>query len=115
MFNKIGLLILMTGAYMASGCAHNHYVQGPEEKSEIPEGVRVAIGSTEVKEGEKVDVFRSVCKKVYRGRRGARTSCLDDKVGEARVLKVLDHDTAIVEPEQGLTMDTSMKVERKAP
>jgi hypothetical protein len=43
-----------------------------------------------------------------------RKSCQDDKVGEARVLKVLDHDSAIVEPDQGLTMDTEMKVEKKA-
>ncbi len=113
MLKKIGLLSLMLGAYMVSGCAHTHSVQGPEQKSEIPEGVRVAIGSTEVKEGEKVNVFRSVCKTVSRTRGGTTNSCRDDKVGEALVLKVLDHDAAIVQPDQGVTMDTNMKVEKQ--
>lgn len=94
--------------------AHTHSVQGTERKSEIPAGVRVAIGSSEINEGDKVDVFRSICKSISTGRRGVRKSCQDDKVGEARVLKVLDHDSAIVEPDQGLTMDTEMKVEKKA-
>jgi len=110
---KIVLLSVLTGAFWASGCAHTHSVQGPEQKSEIPEGVRVSIGSSEIKEGEKVDVLRSVCKKVRRPRRGSVNSCTDQKVGEARVLKVLDHDSAIVEPDQGLTMDTGMKVEKQ--
>lgn len=100
-------------AFMTFGCAHNHTVQGNEKKSEIPEGVRVAIGSTEVKEGEKVDVLRSVCKQVRRARGANGTSCTDQKVGEARILKILDHDSAIVAPDQGLTMDTNMKVEKK--
>lgn len=111
---KLGLLSLMLAAFTAFGCAHTHSVQGNEQKSEIPEGVRVAIGSTEVKEGDKVDVLHSVCKQVRRHRGGTGTSCSDQKVGEALVLKVLDHDSAIVEPDQGLTMDTNMKVEKKA-
>lgn len=111
---KLGLMSLIFSAFMAFGCAHTHSVQGNEQKSEIPEGVRVAIGSSEINEGDKVDVFRSVCKKVHRARGGTTNSCRDDKVGEARVLKVLDHDSAIVEPDQGLAMDTNMKVEKKA-
>lgn len=111
---KLGLMSLMFSAFMAFGCAHPHSVQGNEQRSEIPEGVRVAIGSSEVSEGEKVEVFRPVCKKVSRPRGGTSNSCRYEKVGEARVLKVLDHDSAIVEPDQGLAMDTNMKVEKKA-
>lgn len=113
MKTKIILLSILIGVFGASGCAHIHPVQGAEQKSEIPEGVRVSIGSSEVKEGEKVDVLRPVCKKVRRPRGGSKNSCKDQKVGEARILKVLDHDSAIVEPDQGLTMDTGMKVEKQ--
>lgn len=94
------------------GCAHAHTVQGPVEKSEIPAGVQVSIGHKEVKEGDKLDVLSSSCRQVRSGR-SMSTKCSDRKVGEAMVLKVLDHDSAIVEPQRGLVMNTSMKVEKQ--
>lgn len=95
------------------GCAHTHPVQGEEKKSEIPAGIRVAIGSKEVKEGETLDVLKTKCRKVLKTRGGSDQSCNSVKVGEASVLKVLDHDSAIVEPMHGLKMETDMKVEKK--
>ncbi len=101
-------LILMLGA----GCAHNHKVDGPQEKSEIPAGVRVSIGGKEVKEGDTLHVYKSECHSVD-SNKGMRKSCSDKEIGKAVVLKVLDHDSAIVEPQGGLAMDSSMKVEKK--
>ncbi len=95
------------------GCAHTHPVQGVEKKSEIPDGIRVSIGSKEVKEGETLDVLKTKCRKVLKTRGGSDQRCTTSKVGEAVVLKVLDHDSAIVEPMNELKMDTDMKVEKK--
>ena len=112
MFRKFSVLVLAGFALGLGGCAHSHKVQGHEAKSEIPEGFRVAIGSKEVKDGDRVRVFRSVCKQVTILRGASVNKCKDEKVGEALVLKVLDHDAAIVQPDEGVVMDTSMQVEK---
>jgi hypothetical protein len=114
MNHKLGILVFAIALCGLSGCVHTHKVQGEEPKSEIPEGVRVGIGGKEVHDGDRVDVLRTVCKtKKHSGVRG-RTErvCHDQKLGEALVLKVLDHDSAIVQPQGGLVMDTTMKVEK---
>lgn len=95
------------------GCTHVHTVNGPVARSEIPEGIQVNIGSKEVSEGDKVSVLKSVCKKVSRSGRGSSTKCHYQKIGEALVLKVLDHDSAIVRPDDGLTIESSMRVEKQ--
>ncbi len=97
------------------GCAHSaHKVDGQQEQSEIPAGVRVGIGGTEVREGDIISVYKTKCRNVSRGIRGGTVSkCQDEAVGTALVLKVLDHDSAVVSPQNGLVMDTSMKVEKQ--
>lgn len=113
MVRKLAVLGVLGLGFGLSGCAtHNHRVEGTQARSEIPEGIRVGIGSKEVKEGERVSVLRSECTERSSARGGSRTSCTDVKVGEATVLKVLDHDTAVVRPDAGVTMDTKMKVEK---
>ena len=93
-------------------CAHQHAVQGYEQKSEIPEGLRVTIGGAEVKEGDRIRFFNTTCKKVGGVRSGTREVCRDDNVGEGTVLKVLDHDSAIVRPDDGVKVDEETEVEK---
>lgn len=113
MHKKSIIVISALSVGLLTGCGHYHRVQGEEAPSEIPAGVRVHIGSKEVKAGEYLDVFKSECKYVKYGRGPKTKSCKDKKIGEARVLKVLDHDSAIVEPNNGLIMDKDMKVEKR--
>lgn len=107
------LMVTTLTMIIASGCSHLHKVQGIETQSEVPEGIRVSIGSSEVKEGEKVDVLRPACRQVTGGKAGTRNVCHSEKVGEALILRVLDHDSAVVKPDNGLTMDSKMTVEKK--
>ncbi len=113
MKNVFLALVIAGFGFGVIGCAHMHEVAGPVEKSEIPEGVKVGIGGKEVAEGEKVAVMKSVCKSVTRNRGGSFNQCHYAKVGEALVLKVLDHDSAIVRPDEGIKMDESMRVEKQ--
>lgn len=96
-----------------SGCSHGtHEVDGVQARDEIPEGIRVRIGGTEVTDGDKVDVFRTSCR-TYSSPKNGSEKCKSIKIGSALVLKVLDHDSAIVQPEDGLVMDSSMTVEKR--
>ena len=49
-----GFLVI---AGLATGCAHSHSVNGPQEKAEIPAGFQVGIGGREIKEGDRLNVF----------------------------------------------------------
>lgn len=112
MFCALSTLILLSSL----GCAHSaHKVDGAQEKSEIPAGVRVGIGGKEVKEGDTLAVYTSACHTTTTGdeRPRRKKECHDKQVGSALVLKVLDHDSAVVSPQNGLVMDTSMKVEKQ--
>lgn len=113
---KAAVLVLMMISAMQFGCAttHRHVVDGPQSADKIPEGFRVRIGSTEVKEGDKVGVFREICKSRRSGGRhgGSSQSCSNEKVGEASVIKVLDHDSAVVQPDAGITVEPTMLVEK---
>lgn len=106
-------LLLTSTSYLLSGCGHMHKVDGPQAKEELPSGVRVGIGGKEVNEGDTLSVFKPKCHKIARGRRGTETECHDKEIGKAKVLKILDHDSAIVEPQNGLVMDNTMKVEKQ--
>ena len=108
-FGKAILVLSMVG--LTSACAHTHRVEGNQEKSEIPEGVRVGIGAEEVVEGERVAVISEECKTVG-SVRGPRKECGNTKLGHAVVLKVLGSHVAVVRPEDGLVMDESMQVEK---
>lgn len=108
---KLAVTFLILG--FATGCGHTHGVEGPQEKAEIPEGIRVSMGGSELKEGEKINVLRPDCRMEYRGRQGNVKKCVSSKIGEARVVKILDHDSAIVKPDEGVTMDKDTRVEKK--
>lgn len=95
------------------GCSHFHKVEGPEPKSEIPEGVRVSIGSSEVKEGDVVDIFKRKCiKRKMRVHAQGSEACTTTKLGQTVVTKVLTKDVAIVRAPADFTLETDMYVEK---
>lgn len=110
---KQSLFISVMAVTFMSGCVHSHKVIGTQEPEQLPAGVKVQIGSKEIKEGQKVNVLTEVCTNKKRLRGGDIIECKSENRGEALVLKVLDHDLAIIEPLNGLVMDRSMKVEKQ--
>lgn len=114
MKSELVMSVLIGASVFLSGCGHIHKVDGPIAKSEIPDGVRVGIGGTEVVEGDKVAVMKSICKRVRQGSKGLMVNqCRYEKVGQALVLKVLDHDSAVVQPDSGIVIEDSMRVEKQ--
>lgn len=111
---KINLIMFIVLLSLANfGCAHYHKIVGNEEKSEIPEGVRVKIGSPEVKEGDSVDIFKKVCPKMKTNPKYEQDdhSCESQKVGSSKVLKILTKDTAIISAPT-FSIDKTMTVEK---
>ena len=87
---------------------------GQQAADVIPEGIRVAIGSAEIKDGDSVDILKRTCKQKFNNTRGGITTstCQLDKVGEALVLKVLDHDSAVIRPTTKNEITSDMIVEK---
>ena len=95
------------------GCAHSHLVEGVQPAQVVPEGTRVRIGCQEVREGDVVDVFTVTCKTVYSGSlRDSRRSCDKKKTGQAKILKVVDQDSAVVFPVGDSKVEPGMLVEK---
>lgn len=105
---------LLLGAIVGGvgSCSHLHPVVDTKPKLGVPNGVSVGIGSEEVKEGDKLIVYRSTC---HDGRAPARQldGCRDREVGSAIVFKILSGNSAIVKPQSGLVMDRSMNVKKQ--
>lgn len=95
------------------GCAHYHKVEGVQERTEIPEGMRVKIGSKEVQEGDFVDVFKAKCTKKRMHRYDTDFNrCVYEKIGKTQVIKVLTSDTAVVSHPEDFIIDNDMYIER---
>jgi hypothetical protein len=107
---------LMLALPFLVGCTHAmHKVEGSQPATDIPAGVRVAIGSAEVKEGDEVNLYNRSCKQRVSPARGGnldRTTCENLAVGKAKVLKVLDHDAAIIAPLGDFKIDATTVVEK---
>lgn len=99
---------------LTSGCSHKHVVEGVQEKMEVPAGVRVTIGSSEVVEGDKVDIYRTQCKKKHKDRIDLDDDkvCSNIRLGQGIVTKILSENVAIIQPPQGLEVDREMWVEK---
>ncbi len=111
--NKMYAVTLIALAVASSGCAHSHIVEAEPSRTERPEGIKANIGGKEVREGDRLRVFTNLCRKQSGPRGISREVCRSSIIGEARVLKILDDDSSIVEPLNGLVMDSDMHVERK--
>lgn len=108
-------ILILSSSIASVGCSHTHKIDGVQGADTIPAGIRVRLGSAEVKDGDDVDVFKPVCTmSIGNGRRGGPIKkCVNEKVGGARILKVLDHDSAVIEPADGLRMISDMIVEKR--
>ena len=107
-------IIILAALQFSCSMFHRHSIENLQPVDKIPQGVQVKIGSSEVKEGDRVSIFRKVCVPRRAGHRprGKTQSCSNKKVGEASVIKVLDHDSAVIQPDSGITMESTMLVEK---
>ncbi|MBL7542598.1 MAG: hypothetical protein JNL11_02225 [Bdellovibrionaceae bacterium] len=108
----LGFTLLGT-VLLSIGCAHTHKVLGRQDKVEIPEGVRVNVGSPHVKEGDVVDIYRRKCKKFSTGKGNSTETCTRTFVAQAPIIKILSEDESIMSPPAGFKLETDMFVEDK--
>ena len=115
MKRTIYLISLVSALVLGVGCMHLHKVETSPETQEFAGTVKVSIGGKEVKEGEKLKVYKSKCKTVYGGHIGKRQECKHVKAGDAEVVKILDSEFALAKPLNGLVIDSNMTVEKEEP
>lgn len=107
-------LLSIASAFLVFGCAHTtHKVLGPESADGLPSGVPVQMGGKEAKEGDRVNVFQSMCRNALSVRAGTVDKCSNTKVGEGTVIKVLGRNLAIIKPDSGTEINEKMTVEKQ--
>lgn len=102
---SLGLLILIS----VSGCAHSgKHTRGSVVLKHNEREGDVCIGETEVKSGDRVNVFRMDC------REGAkRQICSKVKVGEGEVLQTLSEDVSTLRVDSGVPLQQGFIVEKQ--
>lgn len=112
---KLITLTLLTIAFTFS-CAHPHKIESVQEAQEIPKGLKVKIGSKEVQEGDNVDILKRTCAtKRLSSKHTTETNtekCKFEKIGDAKVLKVLSKDSAIIDMPENFNLSPDLFVEK---
>jgi len=100
-----------------SGCAHSH-PRGSVVYKDSPKEGHICIGHDEVKPGDIVNVYKSVCtqREDLRGSRGGpitRTRCEKTLVGEGKIVEFSDQHFARMEALGDLNLEQGLIVEKK--
>mgnify|MGYP007100697052 CR=1 FL=1 len=112
MKSTISVLMLVGFVVGLFGCAHSHELENPSEVGDSKNGVRMANGSKEVSEGQRLNVLLIACHRLPARKDPSKTPCHNNKVGEAVVQKIIDEDSAIVVPVGELVINKTMTVEK---
>ncbi|MBX9768298.1 MAG: hypothetical protein K2X47_13575 [Bdellovibrionales bacterium] len=109
---KILALAMTTIAFV--GCSHTAHVRGSVALKHSPTEADVCLGRNEVKAGDHISIFKSVCRQRIRGREGADApSCSKVKIGEGRILQVLDDHYSVMSVGEGIAFEEGAIVEKE--
>jgi len=99
-----------------AGCSHFHRVLSVETRPGMQDVLRVSLGSKEIKEGDKVEVFSKSCSKNKVRTKMARDLDLEQcsyvSIGKASVLKVLGSDSSLVLPEMKIDFTNEIYIKK---
>lgn len=106
-------LVLALGA---ASCAHSGHNRGTVAIVHSKTEADVCIGSTEVKEGDPVSIYKSVCKRRnpsdVHPSRSTMVSCKKVKLGGAKVSRVLDEHYSTIEVSDGTPLAEGLIIEK---
>lgn len=111
---KIFLLIALF-VLIITGCAHHSLMRGTVAMKISDTEAHVCINNFEVKEGERVTLFRNVCPTKGERLVLAQTTgivCKKVQVGMGTVTKILNEHYSIVKFDTGVTFDEGSFIEK---
>jgi hypothetical protein len=99
-----------------SSCAHHSLMRGSVAMKENDREAHVCLGENEVKVGDRVAAFRNECKSrggqvAEKGSRGV--SCKLEKIGEGKVVSILNDHYSTVEFDQGVPFEEGTVVQKE--
>lgn len=103
-------IIVLLAAGILPACGHLHKVEDVKIDAELVTA-KAEITSPEVSKGDTVSVYTTSCKRVVTDRHGFKNRCRDTVVGKAEVMDVLEDEHSLLQAQDGLILDDSMRVE----
>lgn len=107
-----GVVIAMSSSLI--GCAHSAHTRGSVALKHSAQEADICLGKDEVKPGDRVSLFKNVCKP--RSRKGSEdieySSCTKTKLGEGRVMQVLDGHYSTINVDSGVSFEEGAIVEK---
>lgn len=115
--NLMSFLAAATVITALTGCAHHQMMQGSVAMKTSEREAHVCLGGNEVKVGDKVFAFRNDCKPRSSLGVSERTSkgvvCKLEKLGEGKVISLMNDHYSTVEFEPGVTFDEGTVVRKE--
>lgn len=105
------LVVSVFALSLASGCAHSSHIRGSVALKHSAQEADVCIGSNEIKEGDKVVLFRNKC--TGSAAKGIQRTCEKVKLGEGTVSHVIDEHYSTIKIEPGVSFDEGTVVEKQ--
>jgi hypothetical protein len=106
--------VVVLGSILFAGCAHHSTMRGTVAMKVSGDEAHVCMGDNEVKAGDKVALFKNVCKGTSSGREasGNRT-CEKKKIGDGEVTRTLNEHYSVVKVSPGVVFDEGTVVEKQ--
>lgn len=101
-------------ALFVAGCAHHSTMRGTVAMKVSDDEAHVCMGDNEVKAGDKVALFKNVCKGTSSGRQAAdNRTCEKKKIGDGEVTRTLNEHYSVVKVTPGVAFDEGTVVEKQ--
>lgn len=112
---QLALLIGATAVVVAfASCTHTAHIRGSVALKHSQNEADICLGRNEVKAGDQVILYKNVCRQRMRGRDGADApSCSKVKLGEGRILEVLDDHYSVMGVGPDVAFEEGSIVEKK--
>lgn len=108
---RSSIVLSILALAVASGCAHSSHVRGSVALKHSAQEADVCIGSNEIKEGDKVALFKNKC--TGANAKGIQRTCEKIKLGEGTVLRVIDEHYSTITIAPGVSFDEGTVVEKQ--
>jgi hypothetical protein len=110
---RIKNLVTTTLLLIATGCAHGT-MRGSVAMKASSDEAHVCLGNNEVKAGDRVTLFKNVCRGSGGGEKaGGSESCEKVRLGSGTVERTLNEHYSLIKVDQGVAFEEGTIVERQ--
>jgi hypothetical protein len=107
----IGTILIFVAVANLTGCTH-YLMRGSVVEKESADEAQVCLGDHEVQVGDKVTLYKAVCKSNYVGKANI-SRCYKERVGAGTITSTLNEHMSIIKVDPGVEFKEGTIVEKE--